>query len=127
MTPEQQVLAAVRAYYAAANTAAATGDVRPLEAASLPQCDCRKLARSIASTYAAKQRLVNAVDTLTNVKVINVAPPAASVSATINVAAYSVVSANGATKSYPADSFSVGIALIQQKGQWLVAAVRGAS
>ncbi|MDT7548825.1 MAG: hypothetical protein QOE84_1219, partial [Actinomycetota bacterium] len=83
LTPEQQIVAAVHNYYDEANRATQNGDVSRLEALSFAQCDCRKLARSIASTYTSGKRFRGAHDTVTSAKVISLNPPAANVAISV--------------------------------------------
>jgi hypothetical protein len=125
MTPEQQVLAAVRAYYAAANGATQTGDVTVMQSLTVPNCDCKKLADSIRTTYAAGSRFLGARDTITDLKLVSLNPPAASVAIKIHIGAYTLLKPDGTKKQYAAESFVGGIALIKRGSQWLLVSVRG--
>lgn len=124
LTPEQAVLAAVRAYYEEANRATQTGDVTRLEALSFPQCDCRKLARSIASTFAAGKRFQGARDTVTSTRVTSFTPPTANVAITVDVAAYTLALPDGKTQAFAREQFKAQVTLVQKEERWLFAAVR---
>lgn len=126
LTPEQQVLAAVRAYYAAVNTAGDTGDVAPLAALSTPDCDCRKLVKAIADAYASGTRIIGAVDTLLSPHVARIAPPGAVVEGRLRVSEHQLVLKDGTTKNEPADEFGIEILLGKKASQWLILSVRDA-
>lgn len=126
-TPEEQVLAAVRTYYAAVDTASATGDVTGMNALTLPSCDCRKLARGIADSYRAGDRVEGVVHTLIDPHVDKVQPLAAFVSARLRISAHVFVTKDGSRKSEAADEFPIRVLLARKADQWLIIAVEDAS
>lgn len=127
LTPEEQVLAAVRAYYTEVDRASATGSVTALEALSIPSCDCRKLARGIRETYASGTRIVGARHVLIGPQLASFSPPGAAVTARLNVSAHELVQKDGSRKPKPADEFPITVRLAQKGGRWLIVAVEDAS
>lgn len=124
-TAEQQVLAAVRAYYAAANKATQSGDVSDMRARVVPRCDCSKLADSIEKSYAAGNRFVGAKDSISELRLVTLEPPAATVAVKVRIAAYTLVRPDGSRQAFAAETFTGAVVLLQRAGRWLLASVRG--
>lgn len=126
-TLEEQVLAAVTAYYAEVDRAGTTGRITTLESLTLPTCDCRKLARGIATTYAAGTKIAGAVHTVLDPRVATLSLPAAVVTARLRVSAYELVMKDGSRKQEAADEFPIEVRLAVKDGRWLIIAVEDPS
>ena len=95
-TPEAQIEASIRRYYAAYDDAANSGDVAPLKAVSVPECECRKAIDTMAATFAPGRVAKGYATTITSVT--NVRPDSKFSDAQVayRVAAYDFVDERGA-------------------------------
>jgi hypothetical protein len=118
-----QVEAAVRAYFAAATTAAASGDTRTLRSAATSRCTCNALAKEIERAYSAGSIAgagwrINAI----SAGLLEMAIASAEVS--YESAAHQVLDSEGLTVSaFPGHRVEALIQLQRQNGTWLVSDV----
>jgi hypothetical protein len=126
MTPEQQVLAAVRAYYDAVNAAAKSGDPARVVALTTPQCTCRSLVSYLKGLRAKGQALRNARDEVGEVHVTQVTPDFAVVSVNYLSPSHQVieVSSGKVLESFPSKQFKAQVTLKATPTGWLVALER---
>ncbi|MDX6199355.1 MAG: hypothetical protein QOJ79_2506 [Actinomycetota bacterium] len=129
LTPEEQVLAAVRAYYEAVNHAAETGDTTAVLATTLPNCTCRSLVSYIAGLRAKGQRLRNARNELGGMRVTQVTKDFAVVSVNYLSPAHQVVDAKSGKvlDSFPSKQFQAQVTVKAVASAWLVAVEREVS
>lgn len=126
MTPEQQVLAAVRAYYEALNVAGASGDTTQLAMLSTPDCSCRQVIAYLQELRAKGQRLRNARDDISKINVQRVGPDFATVLVHYTSPTHEVIAEADGTvlDSFPARKVAVQLALKSVTGRWLIAVAR---
>lgn len=129
LTPEQQVLAAVRAYYEAVNHAADTGDTAGLLAATVPDCTCRSLVSYIKRLRTKGQILRNARNAVADMRVTQVTKSFAVVSVTYLSPAHQVVEVKSGkvVDSFPSKRFQAQVTLKAVASVWLVAVEREVS
>jgi hypothetical protein len=128
MTPEQQVLAAVRAYYAALNHAGATSETGPLALLSTPDCSCRSVVKYIDKLTAQGQRLRNARDDVISVSVQQVTKQFAIAVVAYSSPAHQVIDKAGkVVDSFPATKVQTQLALKPLGSKWLIAVAREVS
>jgi hypothetical protein len=120
-----QIRAAVRNYYATAERAAATGNVAPLEALSLPTCDCRELSRFIRSE-SAKGKFQGLVLTVRGIEVHDVSAKTGAAAVKWSESAATLTDDSGKTiKTYPAGTVHDDMHFVRTDGKWLVHDVTG--
>ncbi|MDX6224928.1 MAG: hypothetical protein QOE64_1304 [Frankiales bacterium] len=129
LTPDQQVLAAVRAYYAAVNHAAATSDTAGVLATTLPACTCRSLVSYINGLRAKGQGLRNARDEVAEMHVMQVTKDFAVVSVMYFSPAHQVVDLKSGKvlESFPSKQFQAQVTVKAVTSAWLVAIEREVS
>jgi hypothetical protein len=125
-TPREQVLAAVRNYYATLNHTGSTADTAPLLRLSTPECACRDVASYIDQLTKKGQRLQNARDEVLSVSVQQVTAEFATVLVRYRSPEHQVieVASGKVLESFPSKEVSAQLALKPVSGQWLVAVVR---
>jgi len=124
LTPEQEVEAAVRAYYAELTRAAQTNDTSKLKTLIHKNCPCAGSARSIDET--AKRGLMtrSAAWTVRSIDVHDVTAGAAAAEVRYDVSAFSVHEEDGTVVDrYPKRSAHVDLSLVLLDGRWVLANV----
>ncbi|MGH8895294.1 MAG: hypothetical protein ACRDWY_18605 [Actinomycetes bacterium] len=123
-TPEQQVEAAVRTYYAELTRAAQTQDTTKLKSLANPACPCSGSAKSIDET-AAKGRSTPKVSwTVQSINVHDIIKTTAAAEVHYDVSAYEVLSPRGKViNRLPARQGHVDLSLVQDSRGWILANV----
>ncbi len=120
-TVEQQVEAAVREYFDAANHALATGDTTHLESLSLPGCGCRELVAFVKKTYASGLRPKSAAFEVGAVLVHDLVGATAAATAEVGMDEYDDVdSAGHVVMHYPAHHGNQDLSLVQHGVRWVI-------
>jgi len=119
LTPEAQVEAAVRNYFATANEAIATGDTGKLLSLSRPSCQCRKLVDEIAYIHD-KGHADGGQFQLTSVAVQDMHGDTVAADVQYNVSGYKIIDPRGqVVKQYSAGSGRDLVSLFRQDARWL--------
>lgn len=129
LTPEEQVLAAVRAYYAAVNYAAETGDTSRVLATTTPECSCRSVASYIDGLQAKGQGLRNARNELGGLRVTQVTASFAVVAVNYLSPRHQVVDLKSGRilETFPSKRFVAQVTVKAVASNWLVALEREVS
>jgi hypothetical protein len=121
---EQQVEAAVRAYYAELTRAIQTGNTSRLKIMLLNNCPCYGSVRSIDRLAVKNQRAPGARIDVVGLKAHDIIAHSASAEVSYNVSAYDLVSRGGGVQSHiGARRDHVDLSLILRGDQWLIANV----
>jgi hypothetical protein len=125
VTPvEQQIEAAVRAYYAELGHAIQTGATSKLNTMMLKSCPCHGSVTSIDRLAAKNQRAPGAQIDIIRLHVHDVIAQSSGADVSYNVSAYDLVGADGTLQSHiRARRDHVDLSLILSSDHWLVANV----
>lgn len=129
LTPEDQVLAAVRAYYEAVNRAADTGDTSRVLATTTPGCSCRSVVSYIDGLRAKGRELRNARNEVRELRVTQVTESFAVVAVTYLSPAHQVVDRKSGQvlETFPSKRFVAQVTVKVVASTWLVALEREVS
>jgi hypothetical protein len=124
LSPAAEAEAAVLAYYAEVNRAASTGHVATLESMIGPSCSCRRLVNYIRDKWATGS-LRGASFTLSDLRVLDASPAAASVQVHSAVTRYEVLDSSGRIiDTVPAASATEVLELrLAGPRRWIVATI----
>jgi hypothetical protein len=118
---EQQVEAAVRAYYAELTRAIRSGDADTLATLSAKTCPCWGSVQGIRKLASKGQRSPKAQIVLRAVKVHDVIARSAGAEVTYHVSSYDLVDSKGAVVTkVPARSDHIDLSLISMQGRWVL-------
>jgi hypothetical protein len=116
---EQQVEAAVRAYYAELTRAAQTLDTTNLKTLAEASCPCSGSAKSIDSTRKSGHRIPKASWTVRKLRVHDVIARSAGVEVWYRVASYTVLDGNGQViNRFPKRDKHVDLTLLNEGDRW---------
>jgi hypothetical protein len=119
---EQQVEAAVRAYYAELTRAAQTNDTSKLRTMLMKSCPCYNAVRILDRNTQTGRTTPSAVFRLRSVKVHDLTGKAASAEVRYDVSGYDVLTRNGTVKSHiKAQSSHLDLSLLDVDQAWQVA------
>jgi hypothetical protein len=119
---EQQVEAAVRAYYAELTRAAQTNDTSTLKTMVMKSCPCHNAVRIIEHNTQIGRTTPDATFSLHSVKVHDITGRAASAEVRYDVSGYNVFGADGTVKAHvAAQSSHLDLSLLDVGEAWLVA------
>jgi hypothetical protein len=120
-TPEEQVEAAVRAYYAELTRAARTNDTSKLRRMSTQGCPCFGYVRAIDETSQKNQRTPDAAWRVKSVRVHELQPNSALAQVKYTVDSYAVVSRTGEViRRFPEQRGNVDLSLVLSQGDWII-------
>jgi hypothetical protein len=121
---EQQVEAAVRAYYAELTRAAQTNDTSTLRTMVMKSCPCHNAVRIIERNTSIGRTTPDATFSLHSVKVHDITGKAASAEVRYDVSGYDVLGPGGAVKAHvAAQSSHLDLSLLEVGQAWMVANV----
>ena len=121
---EQQVEAAVRAYYAELTRAAQTNDTSTLKTMLMKSCPCHNVVRILEHNTQVGRTTPDAAFSLHSVKVHDITVKAASAEVRYDVSGYDVLRRDGsAKKDVAAQSSHLDLSLLEVGQAWLVANV----
>lgn len=119
---EQQVEAAVRAYYAELTHAAQTNNTSTLETMVMKSCPCHNAVRIIEHNTQVGRTTPDAAFRLHSVKVHDITGRAASAEVRYDVSGYNVLGPDGTVKAHVgAQSSHLDLSLLDVGQAWLVA------
>lgn len=123
-TPEQQVEAAVREYYAAMDVAIRTGDIGSFKAITTEDCVCRDFATGVQNIFRGGSTSGAGVSVV-RIKDANAHDRIGAATATVKTAAYTVTTKNGVQRSYPggSDEALVGLVRSAASADWKVESI----
>lgn len=120
-TPEAQIEAAVRAFYAEITRAAATNDPSRLSTMTTDGCPCAVYARGIAKFKKEGKRAVGARWTVKSVRVREVTSEVGQAEVVYVVSAYTVLNSRGElVERFPARQFHLDVSLIKEEHSWII-------
>jgi hypothetical protein len=123
-TPEQQIEAAVRAYYAELTTAVRTSDAAKLEAMTSRDCPCRRPVSVIKANARKGYSAPEASFSASSLQVHDVEPRVAGALITTDEAAYDVLDTSGkVVGSVPARHHQLDLTLVLNENRWIIANV----
>jgi hypothetical protein len=123
VTPvDQQIAAAVRAYYAELTHAAQTNDTSKLKTMLMKSCPCFNAVRILDHNNQIGRSTPDAAFSLRSVKVHDITGKAAAAEVRYDVSGYDVLTRNGTVKSHiKAQSSHLDLSLIDVDQAWQVA------
>ena len=120
-TPEAQIEAAVRAYYAELTRAAQTNDTSKLTPMVTPGCPCFRAVRGINQARAARRTTPDASWTIDTLRVHDVENGTGLADVEYTVSAYEVLNAKGrVVADYPRSHSHVDLSLVQNDQGWII-------
>jgi hypothetical protein len=121
-TPEEQVEATMRAYFAETNKAFQTGDVRKLKAMSTAGCPCRRAAESIEKTIKSGGRFEGLRYDVTSIEVHDVDGGSALAEVRADLPPYKVFDGDGdVTEDSPGGTLHTDFSLSRsESGRWII-------
>jgi hypothetical protein len=121
-TPEEQIEATMRAYFAAFNEAFKTGDVSHLTAFSVDGCPCRDSAERIERTHQSGGRYEGAAYKIESIKVHDIAGRSALAEVIATVGPYKIYNGDGeVTEDSQGGRLHTDYSLVQQEsGNWVI-------
>lgn len=120
-TPEEQVEAAVRAYYAELTRAAQTQDTSDFKLLVTKGCPCYSVATAIQETQREGKTTPDAAWNVVGVRVHDLEGTSAVAEVTYEVAAYKVLDRDGkVVERYPAQDGHVDLSLARSERGWIV-------
>ena len=124
LTPEQEVEAAVRAYYAELTRAAQTNDTSKLRKLMHKNCPCYRVLRSIDETAREGSSTPDAEWVLREVKLHDVYPGVAGAEVRYTVKPYTALNSAGeVTDSFPQEDAHLDLSLVRANGAWIISNV----
>ena len=120
-TPEAQIEAAVRAYYAELTKAAQTNDTSKLAPMVTPGCPCYGAVRGINKARAAGRTTPDASWTINSLRVHDVENGTGLAEVEYTVSSYEVLNAKGnVVADYPETQSHVDLSLVQNDQAWII-------
>jgi hypothetical protein len=120
-TPEQQVEAAVRAYYAELTRAAQTQDTSVLATLSTHGCSCFNVVGGIKALAAKGQTTPDAAWHVDSIRVHDVSDELGQAEVKYSVSRYQVLRPDGSVvRTFDADTAHVDLSLVHSDGAWII-------
>jgi len=124
LTPEQEVEAAVRAYYAELTRAAQTNDTSKLKTLMRKNCPCYRAVRVIERGAQRGERTPDLEWRLQGLEIHDLSEGVVGVEVRYSVTGHDVVDASGKViESFPATTEHMDLSLVKQSSTWVVANV----
>lgn len=121
LTPEQEVEAAVRTYYAELTRAAQTNDTSKLKKLVHKNCPCYNAVKIIERNKREGERTPQARFILKSVRIHSIIAMSAGADVRYRVSAYDVVDSAGKVKEHiRAEKSHLDLSLVKLRGQWTV-------
>ena len=120
-TPEAQIEAAVRAYYAELTRAAQTNDTSQLATMVTRGCPCHGAVRAINRAKSAGRTTPDAAWSVDSVRVHDIDGETGLADVEYTVSAYDVLNAKGKIiADYPEEKSRVDLSLVASDGKWII-------
>ena len=120
-TPEAQIEAAVRAYYAELTRAAQTNDTSKLATMVSRGCPCYGVVRAINKSETAGRTTPDAAWSVDSVRVHDIKGKTGLADVEYTVSAYDVINAKGKViADYPETQSHVDLSLVASDGAWII-------